>query len=67
MAVTEFKIWNTYPETFCANTDALALKINALPGKLSLKGASLNKEGHAHSAALFIAQDDSRKRINAVT
>lgn len=67
MAVTEFEIWNVYPETFRASTDALKLKINALPGKLSLRGASLNKEGHTHSAALFIAQDDSRKRINAVT
>lgn len=30
MAATEFQIWNVYLETFCASTDALPLKINAL-------------------------------------
>lgn len=67
MAVTEFQMWSAYLETFCVSADALTLRINALPGKLSLRGASLNKEGHTHSAALFTAQADSRNRINAVT
>lgn len=67
MAATEFQIWNVDLETFCASTDVLTLRINALPSELSLRGASLDKEGHTHSATLFIAQDDSNKRINAVS
>lgn len=67
MAATEFQVWNVCLEAFCASTDAPMLEMKAVPGKLSLRGASLNKEGHTHSAALSIAQDDSNKRINAGT
>lgn len=67
MGATEFQIWNAALETFCATTDVVTPRINALPSKLSLRGASVDKEGHTLSATLFIAQDDSNKRINAVS
>lgn len=52
---------------FCESTDALTLKINTLLGKLRLRGASMNKEGHIHDEVLFIAQNNSNKRYSTVT
>lgn len=67
IAITELKIWNVYLEMFCESTDALTLKINTLPGKLRLRGASTNKEGHIHDEVLFIAHNNSNKRYSTVT